>query len=259
MRGLSASQGRFGPVLGSNRNDGRLVARPSDGNKRNVTAVYKVEKTGKLTYREGILLRTAMAIGSLLASFVTAVPGLTAGTAGGPSGGQTPVDPIWREVVIQGQVTEVSPGWAVVRTADWRPTCPPGKMCAQYIIPGTTYRVDTSAAEFQTSSGQPLGAGELFVGEHVAVFGTVPEVPGRLGAAPAYGGQPPSDSASPPFLAPAAPPLPDPSAPPSPSAEPSASARVDRSQSPTAKDAAKDRLLRARIIEEIQGLPRTAP
>ncbi|MBX6395643.1 MAG: hypothetical protein IRY98_07975, partial [Alicyclobacillaceae bacterium] len=112
-------------------------------------------------------MKAALMLGGLITSLVTAVPGLTAGTPDRPLAA-----PALREVVIQGRVTEVHDGWAVVQTPDWRPTCPPGKVCAQYIIPGVSYRVDTGGAEFQTAAGQPID-GELFVGENVVIFGTV--------------------------------------------------------------------------------------
>ncbi|ADG07411.1 hypothetical protein [Kyrpidia tusciae] len=225
-------------------------------------------------------MKTAMAVGALMASFVGAVPGLTAGPAVG-SGAQAPVDPVWRDVVIQGQVTEVQPGWATVKADDWRPTCPPGKVCALYIMLGPTYRVDTSTAEFQTSFGQPMGEGELFVGERVVIYGVVPEVPGQKGGPAAAkspvagpGGAPqagagtqgsPSDSV--PFLTPAAPP--EMSAPSqgaatagggaSGSTPPSANADMALPQPSGNGDSSKPLLLRARIIEEIQSAPQPLP
>ncbi len=89
-------------------------------------------------------------------------------------------------VAIQGRVIALQPRqqMATVRTPDQRPVCAAGRVCPLYIVAGTSFRVDLSAAAVQAATGRSAGAsgqgraqtttvGQLTVGEPVLVVGTV--------------------------------------------------------------------------------------
>jgi hypothetical protein len=74
-------------------------------------------------------------------------------------------------VVVQGTLVQVSGLHLWLKTPDQAPVCPPGMLCPQYIILGTTYQVDASAAVFEMADGTPTVAPPLLAGQSLIVVG----------------------------------------------------------------------------------------
>ncbi|MBV9867002.1 MAG: hypothetical protein JO316_16740 [Abitibacteriaceae bacterium] len=79
--------------------------------------------------------------------------------------------------VIQGNVTEIKGTMVKVKTPDIRPPCPPGEVCAQYIILGVTFQVDLSSAIFERADGTPITTPKLAKGDAIVVAGHKAPVP----------------------------------------------------------------------------------
>jgi hypothetical protein len=101
----------------------------------------------------------AAALGITLSSLST----LSAGSTVVSADPQVPV-------VIQGTITNVADNWLTVVTKSWSPSCPPGTMCPQYVIAGSTFRVNVAHAVEETYSGTSVKPG-VYTGELVIVVG----------------------------------------------------------------------------------------
>lgn len=74
--------------------------------------------------------------------------------------------------VIQGSITAIHGMTITIRTPAQRPPCGAGQICPMYVIAGTTFVVDTSAAMHEGANGQVV-RDRLAVGARVVVVGTI--------------------------------------------------------------------------------------
>lgn len=90
-------------------------------------------------------------------------------------------------VVIQGTVIKVSGHTITIKTPDRGPNCPPGTLCPQYIILGTTFVVDIANALFEDNTGTPISGQKLVAGDAVIVAGRKSSPPAAATGAPVPG------------------------------------------------------------------------